>query len=74
MKTRWQLERGTRTDSVDLADGQVFVGTDEGFGHGSSGAAATYAEFLGGKLNGLVEETFGSAVLSEVRASVVAAA
>lgn len=57
---------GKRTDSIDLADGQVFGGTDEGFGHGCSGAAATCQEFLSGKLNDLVGSTFGAEVLGEV--------
>ena len=74
MKTHWEKRTGKRTDSIDIADGKVFVGTDEGFGHGCSGAAATCQEFLAGKLNDLVERTFGGDVLREVRAAVEGAA
>jgi len=67
MNTHWQKRTEQRTDSIDIADGQVVVGTDEGFGHGCSGVAATCAEFLAGKLNDLVESIFGTEILKEVR-------
>ena len=74
MKSHWQLVQGNRTDSIDLVDGKVWLGTEQGFGHGSSGAVATYAEFLAGKLNEVVADTFGPAALNEVLASVSASA
>ena len=74
MKTHWQKQTEQRTESIDISDGQVFVGTDEGFGHGCSGVAASCSEFLAGKLNELVESKFGSEVLGEVRAAASGAA
>ena len=73
MRLHWEKQTGNRTDSIDLTDGQVFVGVDEGFGHGSYGAASSYADFLAGNLNDIVESAFDSGVLEEVRKAVAAA-
>lgn len=66
----WKKKSGDVEDSIDITDSQIFIGHEEGFGHGSSGAACSWAEFSNGRLNQLVEKTFGKDVLNEVLAFV----
>ena len=74
MTQSWKKQTGQRIDSIDVTLGQVFLGTDEGFGHGCSAVAVSYPEFLSGKLNDQVHAIFGSTILAEVRAAAEAAA
>ena len=70
MAQSWKMQTGPRTDSVDVTPDRVFLGVDEGFGHGCSAAAASHAEFLSGRLNEEIRAIFGGSVLAEVRAAV----
>jgi len=74
MKRHWKKIDGNRTDTIDLVDGIVVVGTDEGFGHGCSAGHASCAEFVAGKLNEQVAQMFGDQVLGEVRTAAAGAA
>jgi len=64
----WEKKVAAVEDSIDVTDSQVVIGHEAGFGHGSSGASCSREEFLGGKLNELVENTFGHEILAEVLA------
>ncbi|MFX1451300.1 MAG: hypothetical protein ACFFCM_10685 [Promethearchaeota archaeon] len=66
MKTSWEKKDGRRTEYVYVNYKEVIVGSHYGTGMSDNAGAASYQEFLNGRFQNLILESFGQAVLDEI--------
>lgn len=64
----WRRQTEKRIDTLEITAEKVYLACDEGEDALDSAIGCTRAEFLAGRLNGMVAEIFGKAVLREALA------
>ncbi len=66
LKTSWEKKDGRLTEYVYVTYKEVVVGHNYGTGMSDMAGAASYKEFLNGRFQDLILETFGQKILDEV--------
>lgn len=70
MKTHWNKTIGDHLDYVELHDGSVLVGANEGTIASDSAGMCSDSDFLAGRFHDLILSAFGEQVLAEIVAAV----
>jgi hypothetical protein len=71
MKTNWETRHGDRVCYVELHDGFVLAGENEGTIASDAASTATFEAFLAGRFQDSILRDHGAQVLAEVVAAVM---
>lgn len=70
MKTNWEKKRGDHLSYVEMHDGFLNVGSNEGTMDSDFASTCTYPDFLAGRFQDTILSDHGSEVLAEIIAAV----